>query len=93
MAIVNVIVKQEDGFVASYDYDNQANIITAVHIVNNSQRTYNVMVTITKNGRQFTRTIGVGQRIDRTLPKTALAKLEVFRDARGRVDGADWSIW
>jgi hypothetical protein len=106
MAIrTKVIASFDDGHVVWYeDYDDAQLRITQVRCTNNCQGHQNVdtgqldgwatkaTLTVLSNGRTYTATVQPGQTLTQDIPTGAQARLDITIDARGRVNGVDYSV-
>lgn len=79
--------------VLSIDYDDALLRITAVHIVNPTTKAVFATARRASGGGQvYTLNAAAGQNVDVSVPGGAQARLDVTIDARGRVDGVDYTF-
>lgn len=76
----------------TYDYDDVQLRLLAIHCVNDTSFNTRGTVTVNSNGRTFSRLVGPNSTFDQNLPSGAQTRLDITVDARGRVDGIDWSF-
>lgn len=74
-------------------YDDQALLITRIVIDNtNGKFPLKAKAVVLANGRTFQTTVNPGDTLDQNIPTNQANRMELFVDARGRLDGVDWNI-
>lgn len=76
----------------SFEFDDVALVITRLVCVNNGPHSTRGRMTVLANGRTFTRLVAPGGSLDQAVPTQQATKLDITVDARGRVDGIDWTF-
>jgi hypothetical protein len=76
----------------SYEYDDVGLFVTNMSCINNGNSNTRGTVVVQSNGRTFTQLVAPGANFSQAIPTGAAVRLGVTIDARGRVDGIDWSF-
>jgi hypothetical protein len=74
------------------DYDDVLLRLLAVRCVNDSDHTCRASLTQIANGRTYTRDFAPHTTQSLSIPTNVAGRINVTIDARGRVDGVDWSF-
>lgn len=92
MATVTYRVGSIGPILVEADYDDATLRIQLIRVINPGPDACFVQATRTSNGRTYGQRFGPGTTFI-TIPQSPPAsRLEGFLDARGRLDGIDWSI-
>ena len=95
MSTVNKVISSMDGglFKVSLDYDSSSLRVTALHIVNNSSRSYTISVTGRTNGKNYTYTVPANSSLDPTISTGTSSRLQLSTTTSGKLDGVEWSVY
>ena len=74
-------------------WDDQTLLITRI-VIDNTQGKYplKAKAVVNANGRTFQTTVNPGDTLDQAIPTNQANRMELFLDAKGRLDGVDWNI-
>lgn len=94
MAIVNKPLATMDGglLTVSFDYDDAAFTLEAIHVVNDNTRSYTIKAWSTATSRTYTINVAPNTRIDQSIPPGAANRLHLSVTPSGKLDGVGWSI-
>jgi hypothetical protein len=92
MAIVTKPMGGFTGITFQVDYDDVNLRLTAIRCINTTAHACRGQVTATANGRTYNRTFAANQTTELAIPTNAPARLSITVDARGRIDGVDYSL-